>query len=564
MALRVCSILSRLAQRSTPRPRISPSNLRHSSTANAARQWSTPLAKTIADAIATTGPISIAAYMRQCLTSPEGGYYTTNREGQDQFGQKGDFVTSPEISQIFGELLGIWLEVEWQLQGRKKHGVEIIEVGPGRGTLIDDILRVRALRPFLETHIAEPDKDSQQDGRGVEHRNPALRNAQKKLLCGDAPLEETTMGYQSISKYARLPITWCEDIRFVPNGRPLCHSRWIRPLIISTEADKTPFIFAHEFFDALPIHAFQSVPPSPSPSHTLATPTGPISLNRPSPEASKPQWRELLVTPTSPPSTFTSSASSPTSAYPKEPKDDFQLTLAKASNPSSLLLPSYSPRYKALLPHAGSIIEISPESHGYAAEFARRIGGSASSKSSTAQTSTPPAPHKANASGAALILDYGPSNTIPTSTLRGIRSHQLVSPFSSPGFVDLSADVDFTALVEAALGASENVEVHGPVEQGTFLEQMGIWDRADQLQRMLDKKGGESMRGRENFKKDGTMVEVDASGKSEEQERKKAIREAVERLVSRLPGRGMGTLYKALAIVPERGGRRPVGFGGDF
>lgn len=80
--------------------------------------------------------------MRQCLTSPDGGYYTTNREGRDQFGRKGDFVTSPEISQIFGELFGLWLVTEWMVQGRKKQGVEIIEVGPGRGTLMDDILRV--------------------------------------------------------------------------------------------------------------------------------------------------------------------------------------------------------------------------------------------------------------------------------------------------------------------------------------------------------------------------------------------------------------------------------------
>lgn len=80
--------------------------------------------------------------MRQCLTSPDGGYYTTNRDGRDQFGRKGDFITSPEISQVFGELLGLWLMAEWQIQGRKKHGVEIIEVGPGRGTLMDDMLRV--------------------------------------------------------------------------------------------------------------------------------------------------------------------------------------------------------------------------------------------------------------------------------------------------------------------------------------------------------------------------------------------------------------------------------------
>ncbi len=80
--------------------------------------------------------------MRQCLTSPDAGYYTTHTEGKDPFGQKGDFITSPEISQIFGELLGIWLVAEWMAQGRISSGVEIIEVGPGRGTLMDDMLRV--------------------------------------------------------------------------------------------------------------------------------------------------------------------------------------------------------------------------------------------------------------------------------------------------------------------------------------------------------------------------------------------------------------------------------------
>ncbi|KAL8913965.1 MAG: hypothetical protein Q9171_001350 [Xanthocarpia ochracea] len=471
------------------------------------------------------------AYMRQCLTSTEGGYYTTNRQGQDQFGQKGDFVTSPEISQVFGELFGVWLVAEWMVQGRKKHGVEIIEVGPGRGTLMDDLLRTVSAFKTLASSI---------ENIYLIEASASLRAAQKNLLCGDAAFEEVSVGYRSSSKYAGLPITWCEDIRFVPD-----------------EPDKTPFIFAHEFFDALPIHAFQSVPPSQTPTQTLSTPTGQISLNRAKTEAQMPQWRELLVSPTVPSPVITTSASSLASTISKTPKPDFQLSLAKASNPSSLLLPSQSQRYKDVLPTAGAVIEISPESHSYVADFARRIGGSKNPKSSTLST-VAPAPRKSEPSGAALILDYGPASTIPTSTLRGIRSHQLVSPFASPGEVDLSADVDFMALVEAALGASDNVEVHGPVEQGVFLEQLGIKERAEMLIQGLEKKK------RKAAEVAGAGEQTLNTDAADMESRKKAIREAVERLVSRLPGRGMGTLYKALAIVPERGGKRPVGFGGGL
>ena len=80
--------------------------------------------------------------MRQCLTSPTGGYYTTGRAATDQFGKHGDFITSPDISQIFGELVGIWVLTEWMAQGKTSSGVQLVELGPGRGTLMDDMLRV--------------------------------------------------------------------------------------------------------------------------------------------------------------------------------------------------------------------------------------------------------------------------------------------------------------------------------------------------------------------------------------------------------------------------------------
>ena len=244
-----------------------------------------------------------------------------------------------------------------------------------------------------------------------------------------------------------------------------------RPIDWPLDPCKTPFIFAHEFFDALPIHAFQSVRPnSNETTQNLTTPAGSLPLTKPNAQSKTPQWRELVVTPTTPASSMTNTAST----LVPDSRPDFQLSLAKASTPSSLLLPTLSQRYKALLPVPDSVIEISPESHSYAADFARRIGASISKLSSKIQSS---ATEVASPSGAALILDYGPADTIPTNTLRGIRSHQIVSPFTHPGLVDISADVDFMALAEAALAASPGVEVHGPVEQGGWLRDMGIRER---------------------------------------------------------------------------------------
>lgn len=78
--------------------------------------------------------------MQQCLTNPEAGYYTT----RDPFGRRGDFVTSPEISQMFGELVAVWIANEY-VGSSAASPMTLIELGPGRGTLMQDVLRVSVL-----------------------------------------------------------------------------------------------------------------------------------------------------------------------------------------------------------------------------------------------------------------------------------------------------------------------------------------------------------------------------------------------------------------------------------
>lgn len=239
-----------------------------------------------------------------------------------------------------------------------------------------------------------------------------------------------------------------------------------------------------------------------------------------------------MVSPCPPGSTH-ASLGTPKSMQGQNDPPEFQMTRSQASTPHSLYLPEISSRYRALKSTPGSLIEVSPESHAYAQEIAKRIGGAKESP-------------KSSPSGAALILDYGTMDTIPTNSLRGIRGHQRVSPLSSPGLVDISADVDFTALADSALTASSGVEVHGPVEQGSFLLTMGIKERAEAL-----------------LTKSGKGLDAAGSADNKSSDLRSRIETGCQRLIDR-GGSGMGKVYKVMAIVPEAGGsRRPVGFGGD-
>ncbi|HKR88388.1 MAG TPA: SAM-dependent methyltransferase, partial [Phenylobacterium sp.] len=96
--------------------------------------------------IAEGGPITVAQYMTACLHDPEGGYYAT----RPALGPGGDFITAPLISQMFGELIGVWAAAAWELMGRPK-AVRLVEMGPGDGTLMSDVLRAARMAPdFLQ------------------------------------------------------------------------------------------------------------------------------------------------------------------------------------------------------------------------------------------------------------------------------------------------------------------------------------------------------------------------------------------------------------------------------
>ncbi len=159
----------------------------------------------IARLIASQGPISVAQFMTMALHDPEGGYYAT----RDPFGRGGDFTTAPEISQMFGELLGLWIVQCWHYQGKPKRA-RLVELGPGRGTLMADALRATKLMPEFLAAIELV----------LVEASPALSAIQKETL-KDSPA----------------PIRWLTQFDDSLADRPL-------------------FLLANEFFDALPIRQF--------------------------------------------------------------------------------------------------------------------------------------------------------------------------------------------------------------------------------------------------------------------------------------------------------------------
>ncbi|MFA7275484.1 MAG: SAM-dependent methyltransferase [Pseudobdellovibrionaceae bacterium] len=162
-----------------------------------------PLASLIAKMIRMDGPMSVETYWNLCLSHPQHGYYIK----QDPFGPAGDFTTAPEISQLFGEMVGMWVTLQLARLG-KPSKVYLVECGPGRGTLMADIMRFLRFDPAalasLSIHLVET--------------SPALRAKQRDML-------------------AAYNVTWHDDLSGLPTDAPV-------------------LIIGNEFLDALPIRQY--------------------------------------------------------------------------------------------------------------------------------------------------------------------------------------------------------------------------------------------------------------------------------------------------------------------
>ena len=315
-----------------------------------------PLVEILRQRILLSGPITIADYMSSVLLHPKFGYYSC----KDPLGSKGDFITSPEISQMFGELIGLWCASTWYQMG-KPDNIRLIELGPGRGTLMKDALRaLRVVPEFLDAidiHLVEA--------------SIVLQTIQQNLL-------------------SYFDITWHQGIETLPDG----------PILL----------FGNEFLDALPIRQL-------------------ICL--------KNSWHERLI--------------------------DFRqnkLSFSMDNAPSALitLLPS---NLANSLPD-NTLLEVSPVAIGMISSISNRI--------------------KLDG-GAALFIDYGHLETTTGQTLQALRGHLPIDVLTEPGTADLTAHVDFKALAKAA----SEICVHGPLEQGLFLERLGITPRLNTLSKNSSK-----------------------------------------------------------------------------
>lgn len=399
----------------------------------------TPLATHLQSQILFSGPLTVADYMRNALTHPAHGYYTTN---PSVFGASGDFVTSPQISSVFSELLAVC--IAHYLVQRSIPTFRLVEIGPGCAAL------QRALLPALARLNHRPVSLSLVDSSG------AMRERQRAAL-------------DTISQDSKpANVTWYSSVDEVLaslDEQDDTHKE-------NEEGTPIPTMFiAHEFLDALPVHVFQRT------ASEARQPHGAFSA-----------WRELLVD------------IDPT----KQHEHALRLVMSRVPTPASALLPLLRPAPTS----SENIVEISPG----AQAITRRLADRAS-----------------HDGGMSLLIDYGSDERPGRMTARAIAKHAQAHLLTLPGNVDVTADVDFSAL-RHCVEVVDNVAFKGAVSQREFLLRLGIAQRMRVLAR--------------NIVVNSQSDDVDVEGRLD----------ALQRDYDRLVGEGlndMGNVYKVAAICPR-------------
>ena len=416
----------------------------------------TPLTDFLMQRIGVSGqPISTAEYMRHALTHPLFGYYTSKEqmekdENDDDwdndeydidetgssdkapssiFGRGGDFVTAPELSSVFGHSLCVWFMTVWQQEPLgKPSDIQFVELGPGKGTLMADLLELAHSSKLINfgqsirtVHFVEASRE--------------LRRQQEETLqkaVGHLVKFEFVNGEDSSSDKK----IGTEEAKSVVNTIQIKWHDTFSSFQASRDKSVPTMVLMQEFLDALPVHQFQKT---------------------------EDGWRERMIDVVSADEPVPTAGNS----SKKELIPRLRQVLAPNVTPAvELLLSSNQNQYEHF--PEGTVIEICPDALFMIQDVAKVLEES---------------------KGAALIIDYGEEGT--TDTLRAFSNHQQVPLTSRPGRVDVTADVDFFALknclsVDAFKrnkdkDSSEDdndtiptsIHAFGPVSQGEFLMKMG-------------------------------------------------------------------------------------------
>ena len=311
------------------------------------------LVEKIADFIESHGPIDVAQYMTLANSHPTLGYYPTKAD----IGTEGDFLTAPEASQIFGELIGAWTASIWMQMGHPT-ALQLIELGPGHGTMLHDFLR--ATKSLCDFH--------QSLSLQLIETSPSLRSRQRDRLRHHS-------------------IQWHESLEAI-------------------EGTSFRLVIGNEFLDTLPIKQLQRV---------------------------NGHWHDRLI----------------------GLDDERALAFMVGAGRSGLAshLPGRLDQVEE-----GIVIELAPAREAYVDLLCDRLAANG---------------------GVALLIDYGDTDLSVGDSLQAIANHSKVGVLDHPGEADLTSRVTFAPLMQIA--SRHNLNAWGPLNQGTFLERLGAWERLEAL-----------------------------------------------------------------------------------